>query len=192
MDKNFRLFLVRHGQTAWSVSGQHTGRTDIPLTAEGENLARNLQKPLQAVSFEAVFSSPLSRALKTSQIAGLSAEKDEDLLEWDYGSYEGVRTSDIHKTNPYWNIFKEGAPGGESVEAIGKRADHMIAKLKNYQGPIALFSHGHFLRVLTARWLQLPPSAGALFMLGTESISILGFEHNTDEPVIKLWNSTGS
>lgn len=189
MDKNFELYLIRHGQTAWSQSGQHTGRTDIPLTPEGEKLATYLKKPLSQIAFEAVYSSPLERAFRTSQIAGLNAQKDDDLVEWNYGSYEGIRTSDIHKNEPYWNLFTDGAPEGETASDVGSRADQMITKLQKHEGPVALFSHGHFLRVFVARWLRLPPEKGALFMLGTESISILGFEHTSNEPVIKLWNS---
>ncbi|MEI6532156.1 MAG: histidine phosphatase family protein [Chlamydiota bacterium] len=188
MDKNFLVYLIRHGQTAWSLSGQHTGRTDIPLTQEGEKLALSLQEPLSKIAFGTMYSSPLIRAYKTAQINGFEPLKDDDLMEWDYGNYEGLRTIDIHKTAPQWNLFKEGAPGGESVVAACERADRMIAKIKSSKGPVAIFSHGHFLRVLAARWLKLPAEKGALFSLQTESISILGFEHNIEEPVVKLWN----
>lgn len=190
MDKNFQVYLVRHGQTAWTLSGQHTGRSDIPLTEEGRELAGVLKKPLSTVPFTAVYTSPLKRALETCHIAGFTEPiQDELLLEWNYGAYEGIRTAEIHQTAPHWNLFKEGAPHGESAADVGARADQMILKIGQGKGPVAIFSHGHFLRVFIARWLKLPPASGALFMLATESISILGFEHTPDEPVIKLLNS---
>jgi broad specificity phosphatase PhoE len=190
MDKNFLVYLVRHGQTEWSISGQHTGRTDIPLTNEGVKLAAILKKPLGSVPFAAVYSSPLQRAVTTAAQAGFSHPiLEPDLLEWDYGKFEGLRTVDICKEHPHWNLFKDGAPGGETTSDVGERADNLIAKISQHDGPVALFSHGHFLRVFVARWLQLPAVNGALFSLGTESISILGFEHNVSEPVVKLWNS---
>lgn len=188
MDK--KIYLIRHGQTAWSLSGQHTGLTDIPLTEEGLKSAMALQKALKGLSFAGVFSSPLQRAFVTSQQAGLMAEKDSDLLEWDYGDFEGMRTVDIQKTHPGWNLFRDGAPGGEKAVDVGARADHLLAKIHGINGSVALFSHGHFLRVFVARFLKLPPTAGALFALGTESLSILGYEHKSeDEPVVQLWNS---
>ncbi len=188
MDKNFLLYLIRHGQTAWSLSGQHTGLTDIPLTPEGEKLAFSLKETLVKIPFGTVYSSPLVRAYKTAQINGFEPIKEVDLTEWDYGIYEGLRTVDIHKTAPTWNLFKDGAPGGESVLDVGSRAERMISKIKNSKGPVVVFSHGHFLRVLTARWLGLPAEKGSLFSLQTDSISLLGFEHTTEEPVVKLWN----
>lgn len=190
MDKSFQVYLVRHGQTAWTLSGQHTGRTDIPLTEQGRELAGVLKKALSDVPFTAVYSSPLKRALETCHIAGFESPlQDELLVEWNYGDYEGIRTAEIHQTAPGWNLFKDGAPHGESCADVGARADLMIAKICQEKGPVILFSHGHFLRVFVARWLKLPPEMGTLFTLATESISILGFEHNTEEPVLKLLNS---
>jgi broad specificity phosphatase PhoE len=186
-----RLYLMRHGETAWSLSGQHTGRTDIPLTEQGEQDARKLAERLRTVEFSRVFTSPLQRARRTCELAGLGkvAEIEPDLAEWDYGDYEGQRPVDIRKARPDWNVFRDGCPGGESPAQVSKRADQLIARLRTLEGNIALFSHGHFGRVLGARWIGLEIRQAQHLLLGTASVSILGYEHNLAEaPAIVLWN----
>jgi broad specificity phosphatase PhoE len=185
-----QIYLVRHGQTAWSASGQHTGRTDIPLTEQGEAEAAAIRRRLSGLPFTKVYTSPSQRARRTAELAGFgaAAEVDQDLAEWDYGKYEGIRTVEIHQQQPDWHLFRDGAPGGESVEAISARADRIIAKLCGAAGDQLVFSSGHFLRVLAARWLGLDASAGRLLVLHTASLSILGYEHNLDEPVLISWN----
>lgn len=189
-DKLPRIYLARHGETEWSLSGQHTGTTDIPLTQHGELNARNLGKRLRGTHFNKVFTSPLQRALRTCELAGFGdrAEIDSDLVEWNYGEYEGERTADIRKKRPDWFLFRDGCPGGESVEAVGARADRVIARLRALNSDVILFSHGHFLRVLGARWLGKPASDGQFLLLTTASLSVLGYEHNLQEPVLRLWN----
>lgn len=190
-----RLYLIRHGETAWSLSGQHTGRTDIPLTEQGERDARDLAERLRAVSFSRVFASPRQRARRTSELVGLAAaaENDPDLAEWDYGDYEGRRSADICKERPEWNLFRDGCPRGESPVQITERADRVIARLRAVEGNTAIFSHGHFGRVLAARWIGLPVRQAQHFLLSTASLSILGYEHNlTEEPAIVLWNSVSN
>jgi broad specificity phosphatase PhoE len=184
------VYLARHGETAWSVSGQHTGRTDIPLTARGERNAEGLGQRLSGIPFAKVLTSPLSRARRTCELAGFGAgaEADPDLQEWDYGRYEGRRTVDIRKERPGWYLFSDGCPGGESVEAIGARADRVVARLRSVEGNALVFSHGHILRVLAARWLGLPAGEARLFLLSTAALSILGYEHALNEPAIRLWN----
>jgi broad specificity phosphatase PhoE len=184
--------LARHGETAWSLSGQHTGLTDLPLTERGETDARSLGPRLGGMTFSKVFTSPLQRAARTSELAGFGdrSEIDPDLVEWDYGDYEGVRTAEIHQKQPAWQLFRDGCPGGESLEQIGARADRVVARSRSIDGNVLLFSSGHFLRVLAARWLGLEPGAGAFLVLGTASVSILGYEHNLSEPAIRLWNDT--
>ena len=183
------VFLARHGETAWAITGQHTGLTDIPLTERGERNAASLGERLAGVQFAEVITSPLIRASKTCELAGFAKPRvDPDLVEWDYGDYEGRRTADIRVENPTWHLFHDGSPGGESVEAVGARADRVIARLRTFQGRTVLFSHGHFSRVLAARWLDLPVAEGRHFLLGTASLSVLGFEHNMNEPAIRLWN----
>jgi broad specificity phosphatase PhoE len=184
------VYLARHGETAWSVSGQHTGRTDIPLTARGERNAEGLGQRLSGIPFAEVLTSPLSRARRTCELAGFGAgaEADPDLQEWDYGRYEGRRTVDIRKERPGWYLFSDGCPGGESVEAIGARADRVVARLRSVEGNALVFSHGHILRVLAARWLGLPAGEARLFLLSTAALSILGYEHALNEPAIRLWN----
>ncbi len=184
------IYLARHGETAWSLSGQHTGRTDIPLTPHGERNARNLGERLRGTQFVRVFSSPLQRALRTCELSGFAAnvEVDADLVEWNYGDYEGERTAVIRQARPDWFLFRDGCPGGESLEAIGARADRVLARLQSIDGPILLFSHGHFLRVLAARWLGLAAQEGRLLLLTTASLSVLGYEHNRHEPALRLWN----
>jgi probable phosphoglycerate mutase len=182
--------LVRHGETAWSLSGQHTGKTDLPLTERGEQNARRLGQRLAGRPFAHVFTSPLQRARRTCELAGFGgvAQVDADLAEWDYGAYEGRTTADIHKDNPGWQLFRDGCPGGESEAQIGARADRVVARLRQLGGDVLLFSSGHILRVVTARWLGLPPSAGALFVLSTATLSVLGYEHDRSEPALRLWN----
>ena len=187
-----RLYLIRHGETAWSLSGQHTGRTDIPLTEKGEQDARNLAKQLRAAKFSHVFTSPRLRARRTCELVELAAvaEIDPDLAEWDYGDYEGQRTVDVRERRADWNLFRDGCPGGESPEQVADRADRVIARLRMLPGDIAIFSHGHFGRVLAARWIGLPVLQAKHFVLSTASISVLGYEHNlAEEPAIVLWNA---
>ena len=182
--------LVRHGETEWSASGKHTGRTDIPLTAEGERKARALHERLGGVAFDRVFTSPLQRARRTCELAGFGdrATADPDLLEWNYGDYEGRTTSEILKQRPGWLLFRDGCPNGEQPADVGARADRVIARLRAADDRAIVFSSGHILRVLAARWLGLAPSEGRLFMLSTASVSTLGYEHGKDEPAVQLWN----
>jgi probable phosphoglycerate mutase len=186
------LYLARHGETAWSLSGQHTGLTDLPLTERGERNARSLAGRLAGLSFARVFTSPLQRARRTCELAGFgaAAEVDPDLVEWNYGSYEGKTTAEIRKDRPDWQIFRDGCPGGESLAAIGQRADRVIARMRAIAGDVLLFSSAHFLRVLAARWLGLEVGAGRMFLLNTATLSILGYDHGRDEPVIRLWNDS--
>lgn len=187
-----RIYFIRHGETAWSLSGQHTGRTDLSLTAHGEREARTLSERLGGVIFNRVFTSPLLRARRTTELAGLGeeAETEADAAEWDYGDYEGRRPDEIRKERPEWNIFQDGCPGGEAPAQVGDRADRFIAKLRMHGGNIAVFSHGQFGRVLGARWIGLPPRQAQHLLLSTASLSILGYGHNRrDEPAIVLWNS---
>jgi broad specificity phosphatase PhoE len=184
------VYLARHGETAWSRSGQHTGRTDLPLTEHGEEEARRLGQSLQGLRFAKVFCSPLQRAVRTCDLAGFgaAAERDPNLVEWDYGEYEGRRTVEIHGERPDWQLFRDGCPGGESVVAIGARADEVVRRLRAVEGNVLVFSSGHILRVLTARWLGLEPAAGKYFLLSTATLSALGYEHELSQPVIRLWN----
>jgi len=187
-----QIYAVRHGDTAWSVSGQHTGRTDLPLTADGERNAQRLAERLGGRTFAQVYTSPLQRAARTCELAGYGAvaQRDDDLVEWDYGSYEGVRTADIHKTRPGWKLFRDGCPSGESLADVAARADRVVARVRAAGGDVLLFSSGHILRVLAARWLALDASAGQYFVLGTSAISVLGYEHDLTEPAIRRWNDT--
>jgi len=190
-----RAYLIRHGETAWSLSGQHTGRTDIPLTDQGEQDARKLAERLHVVRFSHVFTSPLQRARRTCELAGLGevAEIEPDLVEWDYGDYEGQRPEDIRKRRPDWNIFRDGCPCGESAAEVSERADRLIARFRTLGGKIAMFSHGQFGRVLAVRWIGLPVRQAQHFLLGTASLSILGYQHNlADEPAIVLWNAASN
>jgi broad specificity phosphatase PhoE len=187
------IYVARHGETAWSLSGQHTGVTDLPLTERGERNARRLGERLKGLSFVKVFTSPLQRAARTCELAGFGAgaEVDRDLLEWNYGEYEGRRTAEILAERPDWQLFRDGCPGGESPGQIGARADRVVSRLRAIQGDVLLFSSGHFLRVLAARWLGLEPAAGRYFLLSTASLGMLAYEHNNlTEPVIRLWNDT--
>jgi broad specificity phosphatase PhoE len=187
------IYLARHGETAWSLSGQHTGLTDLPLTERGERNARRLGERLHGMNFAKVFTSPLQRAARTCELAGFGAgaEVDRDLLEWNYGQYEGRRTAEILAERPGWQLFRDGCPGGESADQIGSRADRVVSRLRAIHGNVLLFSSGHFLRVLAARWLGLEPGAGRYFLLNTASLGTLAYEHDSlSEPVILLWNDT--
>ena len=186
------IYLARHGETAWSLSGQHTGRTDLPLTERGERQARALGERLRGANFVKVLTSPSQRARRTAELAGFGnvAETDPDLAEWDYGEYEGRRTADILTERPGWFLFRDGAPGGETPEQAAARADRAIHRIRAIGGNVLIFSSAHILRVLATRWLGLEPAGGRYFVLGTSSLSILGYEHNLAEPVIRLWNET--
>jgi probable phosphoglycerate mutase len=184
------IYLVRHGETEWAATGRHTGRTDIPLTAAGEADARRIGERLRKIEFSHVFSSPLSRALRTCELAGYRdrAEILEDLLEWDYGRYEGLTTAEIRRERPDWQLFRDGCPGGESPQDVAVRADRLVQRLKGFSGNVLIFSSGHILRSLTVRWLGMYMIWGSRFVLGTNSISILGFDKTPDEPAVRLWN----
>jgi broad specificity phosphatase PhoE len=176
--------LARHGETEWSLSGQHTGLTDLPLTDRGKRNARKLGEQPR------VFTSPLQRAARTCELAGFGAQSeiDRDLLEWNYGEYEGMRTAEIHAKRPGWQLFRDGCPGVESPGEVGTRADRVVDRVRAIKGDVLIFSSGHFLRVLTARWLGLEPQAGRYFLLSTASLSALGYEHDLSQPVIQLRN----
>jgi probable phosphoglycerate mutase len=184
------VYLARHGETAWTLSGQHTGRTDLPLTERGERNASSLAGRLRGIDFTRVFVSPLVRARRTSELAGFeaSAEVVPDLVEWNYGSYEGRQTAEIRAERPGWSLFRDGAPGGESVAEVGARADRVIERLRAIDGRVLLFGHGHFFRVLAARWIGLPAEDASHFLLSTASVGILSYEHAVDDPAIRLWN----
>ena len=181
--------LVRHGETEWSRSGQHTGRTDIPLTERGRNDARLLAPLLSSVDFALVLSSPLGRARETCELAGLGRrmELEPDLMEWNYGDYEGLTSKEIKRTAPNWMVFTDGCPGGETPEQVAARADRVINRVRSATGPVALFAHGHLLRVLAARWIGLPPSAGQNFLLDTSTVGVLGYYQGV--PAMKRWNA---
>jgi len=183
-------YLARHGETAWTISRQHTGRTDLTLTAQGEAEARGLATRLDGLKFAAVLTSPLQRARRTCELAGFGSDAivEPDMMEWNYGAYEGRTSAEIHAERPDWNLFRDGCPGGESPDQIGARADGVIRRVRGIAGDTLLFSSSHFLRVFAARWLGLEPGAGRLFVLGTASLSVLGYEHNRSEPVIRLWD----
>jgi probable phosphoglycerate mutase len=185
------VYLARHGETAWTLSGQHTGLTDLPLTPNGEQNARRLGERLKGQQFAKVFTSPLQRAARTCELAGFggTAETDPGLVEWNYGEYEGLRSAEILARRPDWDLFRDGCPGGESPMAIATRADNIVRRLRAVSGDVLLFSSGHFLRVLAARWLGLEAeSAGSHFVLSTASLSALSYEHKLSRPVIRLWN----
>ncbi len=183
------LWLARHGETEWSRDLRHTGRTDIELTATGEQQARALRGPLGEVEFARVLSSPLQRARRTCELAGLGARAElrDELLEWDYGDYEGITSAEIRERDPGWLLWRDGCPGGESPAAVGARVDALIAELLEHDGDVAVFAHGHLLRVLAARWVGLEPAGGRLLALATATLSRLGWEH--DQRVVERWNS---
>lgn len=180
------IYIIRHGETEWARNGKHTGLTDIPLTEKGEIHAAALGRRLERTKFSHIFTSPLKRAKETCTICGFDGKVEKDLLEWDYGAYEGMTSDEILKTLPDWNIFTHGAPAGESVDDIIKRADHFIKKVEGLEGKIAVFSSSHFSRALTMRWLEIPLKNGTRFPLFTASLSILGYEKNLH--AVKLWN----
>lgn len=182
------VFAIRHGETEWSLSGQHTGTTDIPLTANGRRVAERLRPVLARQAFALVLVSPMQRARETCELAGLGnvAVVDTDLGEWNYGEYEGLTPEQIRATSPGWLIFRDGCPGGETPEQVGARADRAIARARAVEGHVALFAHGHLLRVLVARWLGLPAGAGQHFLLDTGTLCVL--DHYQDIPAISVWN----
>jgi broad specificity phosphatase PhoE len=185
-----QVYLVRHGQTAWTISRQHTGRTNIPLSEQGERDAQELSLRLKGISFAQVLCSPLQRARQTAELAGFGdqAQIDPDLTEWDYGAYEGRRTDDIRAERPGWRQFKDDCPGGETLQAVSLRADRVVGRVRALGGGVLAFAHGDILRILAARWLGLPAVDACHLHLTTASVSILGYEHDLDEPVIRLWN----
>lgn len=187
------IYLARHGETAWSLTGQHTGLTDLPLTERGERNAGRLGQRLAGLPFAQVLTSPLQRARRTCDLAGFGdvAEVERDLVEWNYGDYEGRRTSDIRLERPDWQLFRDGCPGGESPEQVAARADRVIDRLRTIPGDVLLFSSGHFLRVLAVRWIGMNVAvcAGSL-MLSTASLSAVGYDRNLSQPAVRLWNET--
>src|SRR5262249_54183859 len=186
------VYLARHGENAWTLSGQHTGLTDPPLTKRGERNARRLEERLRGVTFAKVLTSPLQRATRTCELAGFGAvaEIDRDLVEWNYGAYEGRRTADIHRERPEWQLFRDGCPGGESPPEVRARADRIVKRVRAVKGDVLVFSSRHFLRVRHARWIGLEAAMGRYFLLSTASLSALGYEHNLSQPVIRLWDDT--
>ena len=184
-----QVYLVRHGETEWSLSGQHTGITDIPLTENGRKVAKRLAPVLARERFALVLTSPLQRARKTCELAGLGerAEIDFDLMEWNYGEYEGLTPKQIHEKAPEWMLFRDGSPGGETPEQVGVRVDRLIARVRAVKGHIALFAHGHIFRVFAARWLALPAAAGRHFLLDTATLNILSYYRGI--PAVKRWNA---
>ena len=185
------IYLVRHGETIWSRDGRHTGQTDLPLTEQGERNAVQLRTRLAGFVFAKILTSPLQRAKRTCELAGFGAvaEVDPDLVEWNYGDYEGLRTADIRAKRPEWELFRDGCPNGESPAAIAARADRVIARVRATTGNVLIFSSGHFLRVFAARWLGVEPLIGKYFMLDTATISALSYEHDLSNPAIRSWNS---
>jgi len=190
MSDLLEVWLVRHGETAWSLSGRHTGRTDLPLTERGERQAARVGERLRGREFAAVLASPLRRAKQTCILAGFGdrCEISSDLVEWDYGTYEGRTTLEIRAERPNWDLFRDGCPGGESALDVGVRADRVLERVRAIESNVLIFSSGHILRVLAARWLGLEPQAGRFLSLGTASLSVLGYEHDRSHPVVKLWN----
>jgi len=182
------VFAIRHGETAWSLSGQHTGTTDIPLTDHGRQLAERMRSVLATKAFELVLCSPMQRARETCELAGLGdkAVIDPDLVEWNYGEYEGLTPEQIHEKAPDWLIFRDGCPGGEMPEQVGARVDRVVALVRAVEGNVALFAHGHVLRVLVARWIGLPPGAGQHFLLDTDTLSVLSYYYEL--PAVRAWN----
>ncbi len=193
MSAPLQVYFIRHGETAWSLTGQHTGRTDLPLTPHGEAMARRLASTFRGMAFAHVLSSPRLRARTTCELAGLGAQAQTEasLAEWDYGEYEGLRTAEIRQRHPHWNVWTNGCPGGEMPADASARADQLIARLRAMSGKVALFSHGQFGRVLAARWIGLPAAQGQHFAIDPATIGILGHEADHPlRPVIALWNAT--
>jgi broad specificity phosphatase PhoE len=186
------VYLARHGETEWSIAHRHTSFTDLPLTPKGERNARYLQRRLGNVDFKIVLTSPLQRARKTCELAGFGnvAVVDPDLVEWNYGEYEGRRIAEIRKERPDWNLFRDGCPGGETAEQVSARADRVIARLRAVHGNALMFAHRHFLSVFAVRWVGLSAAKGGSLFLNEASVSILGYDHTQQEPVIRLWNDT--
>lgn len=184
------VYLARHGETAWTITGQHTGLTDLPLTEQGERNAEQLGPRLNGVAFARVLTSPLQRAVRTCELAGFKgvAVSDDDLVEWKYGDYEGKTTPQIRQQRPGWDVFHDGCPGGESLADVASRVDRVIERIRDIEGNVLLFSHSHLLHVFAARWLGLEPAAARCFYLGTAGLSILGYHHGLSDPVIRLWN----
>lgn len=189
---NQQVYIVRHGETAWSLSGQHTGLTDLPLTERGEANATCLHNRLAGTAFAKVFRSPLLRATRTCELAGFGAvaEPDPNLLEWNYGDYEGLRSPEIYQKRPDWQLFRDGCPGGETPAQVASRADDVARRVRAIQGNVLIFSSGHILRMLSLRWLGLDVLAGKFFALDAASVSVLGADHGGAQPVIQLWNDT--
>ena len=185
-------YLARHGETAWTITGQHTGRTDLPLTEHGEANARRLGERLSGLTFRKVFTSSLQRARRTCELAGFGsvAQIDGDLVEWDYGEYEGRLTIDILKERPDWQLFRDGCPGGESPQQVATRADRVVSRVRAIAGDVLLFSSGHFLRMVATRWIGIEPINGQSLMLSTASLSAVGYENSILRPAIRLWNDT--
>jgi probable phosphoglycerate mutase len=186
------IYLARHGETAWTITGQHTGRTDIPLTELGERNARRLGERLKGMSFSQVLTSPLQRASRTCELAGFgrAPQVNADLLEWNYGEYESRTTAQIRAVTPDWDLFRDGCPGGETPWDVAARADRVVQRVRRVGGNVLMFSSGHFLRVLAARWLGLEPGAGRYFLLDTASLSALSYEHDQSQPAIRFWDDT--
>jgi broad specificity phosphatase PhoE len=187
------VYLARHGETAWTISGQYTGLTDLPLTERGERNASRLQERLRGMTFAKVFTSPLKRVRRTCELAGFGsvANIDQDLVEWNYGDYEGRRTAEIRAERPNWELFRDGCPGGESPAEAAARADRVVSRVRAVPGDVLLFSSGHFIRVLATRWIGLEVTTNARrFMLSTASLSAVGYEKEASRPVIRLWNDT--
>jgi len=184
------VYIARHGNTAWTHSGQHTGRTDLPLTPDGERNAVRLGERLKGMTFAKVFTSPLQRASRTCELAGFcsKAETDPDLVEWDYGAYEGLTSDQILQKNPNWDLFREGAPSGESPAKIGERANRVVERIRNVAGDVLLFSSGHFIRVLAGCCLGVGVAGGRYFLLSPASLSALSYEHNLSRPAVRLWD----
>ncbi len=184
------VYLARHGETAWTLTGQHTGRADLPLTERGERNARQLGKRLSELTFAKVFTSPLRRASRTCELAGFGtvAETDDDLVEWDYGEYEGRRMAEIRAERPDWDLFRDGCPGGESPEDVAARADRVVRRVRTVAGDVLLFSSGHFLRVLATRWIGIEALHARSLLLNTASLSAVGYENSLSRPAIRLWN----
>jgi probable phosphoglycerate mutase len=199
MSPPLQIYFIRHGETTWSLSGQHTGRTELPLTPNGEEMARQLAPTLKGIDFSLVLTSPRLRARATCELAGLggsdgkAAQIEPDLAEWDYGDYEGLRAVEVRKFNPSWNVWEDGCPGGEMPADAGVRADRLIARLHDLTGKVALFSHGQFGRVLAARWIGLPVAHGQHLAIDPASVSILSFaKDHPGRRIIALWNATAS